>query len=389
MRADAVRLRAFELSQEPGAGAPDENWLRAEHEFTVVHDYDTVDRDFERIGIRLSRLPAEAGAVWRLSLPRGEQVEAWEPGNRGLAPPLAIARLIEQVAAGKPLVPSPPLSADPGAIRLREMIESERQAILVHDPGTRLGDDPENLHQHRVAARRTRAFLRAARGSLDPVWRRSLLGPLLELGGATGPVRDLDVLIEHVRDELHVLDERDRAAADHLLAILERQHEAARRTLIATLDGIGYRLLHARLRLPPRLAPGVDSIPLERIARKEFRRLIRAVDRLGKEPDQHEIHALRIMLKRVRYASELAAPDREALQRFLAHAKTLQDLLGEHQDAAVAEQHLRAATVSDPSTAAAFVAGRIAERQRTRRALVREQFPAVWRRLRKSGARLH
>ena len=386
--ADAVRLRAFELSRQLDPDTPEDNWLRAEREFTVRHDYDTVDRDFERIGITLSRLPAEAGVVWRLSLPRGERVEAWEPGNSGLDPPVAIARLIEQVAAGKPLVPSPPLSTDPGAIRLRGLIEEQRQALLAHDPGTRLGDDPENLHQHRVAARRTRAFLRAARSSLDPVWRRSLLGPLRELGGATGPVRDLDVLLEHVRGELRVIDEPDRSAGDLLVAVLEREHAAARYTLLDALDGIGYRLLHARLRLPPRLASGVESIPLERIARKEFRRLVAVVDRLGKHPDESEIHALRIMLKRVRYAAELAAPDRKARRRFLAEAKLLQDLLGEHQDAVVVERYLRAATVADAASAVAFVAGRLAERQRSRRALVREQLPAAWKRLRKSGARL-
>ena len=388
MDADAVRLRAFELSHEPEAGTPDENWLEAEREFTVEHDYDTVDRDFERIGITLSRLPAEAGAVWRLSLPRGERVEAWEPGNGGLEPPAPIARLIDQVAAGKPLVPSPPLSTDPGAIRLREMIEAQRQALLAHDPGTRLGEDPENLHHHRVAARRARVFLRTARRSLDPAWRRSLLGALSELGGATGPVRDLDVLLEHLREELRALDEPDRSAAGLLLAPLEREREAARRTLLAALSGSGYRILHARLRLPPRLASGVESIPLERIARKEFRRLVEALDRLGEDPDESEIHALRIMLKRVRYAAELVGPDRKARRRFLADAKILQDLLGEHQDAVVVEQYLRAATVSDEANAAAFVAGRIAERQRTRRALVRERLPAAWRRLRKSGARL-
>ena len=386
---DAVRLRAFELSQGPDAGSPDENWLRAEQEFTVVHDYDTVDRDFERVGLRLSRLPAEAGAMWRLCLPRGERVEAWEPGNGGLIPPAEIARLVDQVAAGKPLVPSPPLSTDRGAIRLRKLLEAQRLTLLAHDPGARLGEDPENLHQHRVAARRTRAFLRAVRSSVDPAWRRSLLGPLTELGRATGPVRDLDVLLEHLRGELRELDEPDRAAAGLLLASLESEHEAARRALLVALDGIAYRLLRARLRLPPRLASGVESIPLERIARKEFRRLVAAVDALGKDADESEIHALRILLKRARYAAELAAPDRKALRRFLADAKSLQDLLGEHQDGVVAEQYLRATAVSDRSSAVAFAAGRIAERQRARRALVRARLPGAWKQLRRSGARLN
>ena len=39
----------------------------------------------------VSRFPLEAGVLWRLRLPRGESVEAWEPGNKGLAPPPEIA----------------------------------------------------------------------------------------------------------------------------------------------------------------------------------------------------------------------------------------------------------------------------------------------------------
>jgi len=388
MDGEDVRLRAFEISQGPAAGAAEENWLRAEQELRVVHEYDTVDRDLERLGMTVSRLPVEAGAVWRLCLPRGEQVEAWEPGNGGLAPPAEIARLLEGVVAGKPLVPAPPSSSDPGAMRLREMIETQRRALLTHDPGARLGHDSENLHQHRVAARRTRAFLRAARGYVDPVWRRTLAGALGALGEVTGPLRDLDVLLEHVQGELRGLEDHDRAGADTLVANLELDRETARRRLRDALNGDAYRVLLVRLRLPPRLASGVEVVPLERIARQEFRRLVKAVDRLGKHPDENAIHGLRIALKRARYAAELAAPEGEASRRFLADAKILQDLLGEHQDAVIAEQRLRAATVVDTQTAAAFVAGRIAERQRARRARVTERLPAAWKRLRKSGTRL-
>jgi CHAD domain-containing protein len=386
--ADAVRARAFQISLAPDRGTPEENWLRAERELTVAHDYDTADRDLERLGLTLSRLPAEAGAVWRLGLPRGERVEDWEPGNHGLTPPAAITRLIDTAVGGKPLLPAPPLSPDPGAIRLREMLETQRRTLLAHDPGARLGEDPENLHQHRVAARRTRAFIRATRGSLDPVWRRLLAARLRELAAATGPVRDLDVLLEHLEGELRSLDDADRVAGGPLLAALEGEHRATRRTLRDVLDGDAYRLLLAQLRMPPRLADGVDGVPLRRIARKEFRRLVRTVERLGPHPDEAAMHALRIRLKRVRYAAELAAPAGKAGRRFLANARALQDLLGEYQDAVTAERHLRAAAVSDAQTAAAFVAGRLVERQRARRARVRASLPAAWKRLRRSGARL-
>jgi CHAD domain-containing protein len=297
-------------------------------------------------------------------------------------------RLIEGVVAGKTLVPGPPLSREPGAARLREMLEEQRIALLAHDPGVRLGDDPENLHKHRVAARRARASLRTTRKYLDPEWRRPLGQALRELGEATGPVRDLDVLLEHLRDELERLDETEEAAKAAILERLEGEWDQARRGLLEALDGLDYRFLLARLRLPPRLAEGVECVPLESLAQREFRRLAKLVDRLGKRPDERGMHRLRIALKRSRYAAELVAPKGGGRKRFLADAQVLQELLGEHQDAVVAEQRLRKATVEDVRTAAAFAAGRIAERQRARRERVQERLPAAWKRLRKSGARL-
>jgi CHAD domain-containing protein len=385
---EAIRSRAYEISQGPDGGTAEENWLRAQEEFTVAHDYDTLDRDLERLGMTLSRLPSEAGIEWRLTLPRGERVEAWEPGNEGLSPPAEILHLIGGILAGKALVPGPPVSTDPGAVRLRAKLDEQRVAMLEHEPGVRLGDDLENLHQHRVAARRVRAFVRATRAHLDPAWRRSLSGALRELGAATGPVRDLDVLLEHLHGEVAQLDDADREAGAAIVRRLEHEREVARRRLLEALDGDRYAFVLTRLRLPPRLADGTETIPIEQIARTEFRRLVKDVAALGKRPPDEAVHGLRIALKRARYAAELAAPKGSARRRFLEDARLLQDLLGEHQDALVAERHLRAAAVDDARTAAAFAAGRIAERQRARRAHVHERLPKAWKRLRKSGARL-
>jgi CHAD domain-containing protein len=382
-----VHVRADELSQSPEAGMPEEDWLHAERELSVAHEYDTVDFDLERLGIVVSRLPLEAGVMWRLRLPRGEVLEAWEPGNAGLAPPQEIARLIDGVVGGRPLVPMPPLTPDPGAVRLRAMIEAQRRAMLEHDPGTRLGSDPENLHQHRVAARRTRAFLRAARRYVDPDWAQSLNGPLRELGRVTGPVRDLDVLAEHMQGESEGLDQAERAGADVLKARLENERASARRELLHALDDDSYRVLLARLRGRPRLAADVSTVPLDRIAHKAYRRVVLAVDNLGSAPDAGAVHQLRIKLKRARYAAELAATAGGKGERFLERAKVLQSLLGEHQDAVVAERRLRELAVLDNSTAAAFVAGRLAERQRERRERVARQLPKAWKRLRSSGPR--
>jgi len=359
-----------------------------EPEHAVVHEYDTVDRDLERLGMTIARLPSEAGVVWRLDLPRGERVEAWEPGTAGLAPPPEIMRFVGAVIADKSLVPTPPAPVDPGARRLRELLEVQRRSLQVHDPGTRLGTDPENLHQHRVAARRARAFLRATRARVDSGWRRELAEPLRRLGDTTGPVRDLDVLLEHLEPQLRALDAAEGQGAGTLVWLLTQRRDETRARLLEALDDDSYRGLLARLHLPPRLRDGVETVPLERIARREFRRLARAVDRLGKHPDDAAIHSLRIALKHARYAAELAAPKGKRGRVFLDAAKTLQLLLGEHQDAVVAESLLRDSTVVDGRTGAAFVAGRMAERQVMRRELVRDQLPAAWRRLRKRGSQL-
>jgi CHAD domain-containing protein len=368
---------------------PTEAPTAAERELAIAYDYDTVDRDLEGLGMTVSRLPSEAGVVWRLHLPRGEIVEEWEPGTQGLTPPGSIAALIEGVVARKQLVPAPPLSADPGAMRLRAMLEEQRRELLVHEPGARLGRDPENLHQHRVAARRARAFLRATRRYVDPDWQRLLARPLGRLGELTGPVRDLDVLIEHVASELTTLPEADHTGGDELAAKLEAERRDARGRLVEELDQDDYQLLLARLRFPPRLGDGVEGVPLEEIARREFTRLARRVRKLGSRPDDAALHTLRIALKRARYTSELAAPRGKAGRRFAARARALQTILGEHQDAVSAEERLRSTAVTDSRTAAAFVAGRLAERQVARRARAVQQLPKAWRRLRKAGRDVH
>ena len=56
----------------------------------------------------------------------------------------------------------------------------------------------------------------------------------------------------------------------------------------------------------------------------------------------------------------------------------LQDVLGEHQDACVAQQRVRQLLSQQPDTDLAFVAGRLVEREEVRRAARRDQWRAAW-----------
>ena len=63
-------------------------------------------------------------------------------------------------------------SRRPGAIGavIRDALDASVQRLLVADPVARVGDDPEGVHQARVATRRLRSDLRTFAPLLDPAW---------------------------------------------------------------------------------------------------------------------------------------------------------------------------------------------------------------------------
>jgi CHAD domain-containing protein len=280
--------------------------------------------------------------------------------------------------------PSPSASAlDRVLARMRVQLE----AIRAHDPGTRLGQDPEELHQMRVATRRLRALLRAARPMFAPSPIKALREELAWLGGALGDRRDLDVMREHLRGELATLEPGDRRAGRALLGQLERAGRRARAKLLAALDSDRYfALLDAveeTIAEPPVVDPDVSLVD---IAGREWRKLRKTVKALPEEPTDADLHAARIKAKRARYAAELAAPDvGRSAERFVDLVKKLQDVLGEHQDAAVAEGRLRALAGEPPSPRAGFVAGLLVERQHARRQGARAAFAECWPEVQRRG----
>ncbi len=65
----------------------------------------------------------------------------------------------------------------------------------------------------------------------------------------------------------------------------------------------------------------------------------------------------------------------------------MQDVLGEHQDAVVAEQWLRDQLGPNASGPMLFVAGELAAIERASARTARAQFPAVWKRARRKRLR--
>ena len=266
------------------------------------------------------------------------------------------------------------------------MLRTQFEEIRAHEQGTRLGADPEALHKLRVAVRRLRTVLRVCRPVLDRTWARALRVELRWLARSLADARDLDVLLVHLHEQSESFAARDQSALADLIGAVERQREDAHAQLIEALDSDRYRALLGELTLAataPRMAGRRRS--LRKLARREFRQLRRAVDALGAEPTDERLHKARVQAKRARYAAELAeASVGKPAARFVQRAKRLQDVIGEHQDAVVAEEVLRK-LARGRRTRIAFAAGELVERQRQRRFHARAELPRAWKQLRSAG----
>ena len=260
---------------------------------------------------------------------------------------------------------------------LRARLRLQLREILANDPGTRLGRDPESLHDMRVAVRRSRALLRAgSKLYTDDV--SPLAEELRWLGERLGAVRDLDVLLERLRSDVGELDADDRKSGRLLLRTLERRRGTARTSLLKALDSDRYfSLLDDVGASIERLAPSGADLTVADLARRELKKLRTRVRAAGNDPADDELHALRKRGKRVRYAYELAGED-----AVVKRAKAFQDVLGEHHDSVVAEATLRGLATAPEK---ALAAGRLIERERGKRADARAAWRGAWRRLQRSA----
>lgn len=313
--------------------------------------------------------------------------------------------------AGAPPPSLAPSRAAPGLTPEDTIAEAFRKTLafhfarmLEHEPGTRVGEDIEALHDMRVATRRMRAAFLVFGAYVEAQPLKPLLKGLRRTGRTLGAVRDLDVFREKVQHYLDTLPEQRRAELDPLLKALNQQREASRASMLAYLDSFAYhhwvehfqQTLHQPLPEPPPLTEtgprprqACHLIPLlvfERWAN------VRAFEPWIGLPDTplSRYHQLRIAAKGLRYTLEFFGEllGKEA-KLCLERVKALQDHLGDLQDAVVACGLLRdyltwgtwghekhPAAPSEPVLAPG-VATYLAYRQQEIQTLV-GTFPSVW-----------
>lgn len=270
--------------------------------------------------------------------------------------------------------------------RIQRMIGEQFRAILRHDPGTRVGDDPEDLHQHRVAIRKLRSLLQSA-DMLEPVWAASLRAELEWIGDALNPVRDLDVMIPYFRQDTRLLPPGDPAFVEIFLDHLKAQREVARARMLEALDDPRYvALLDTLEAATVSLVVRAVDASLEEVAARRFDKLRKAVKALPEVPEDEDLHRVRRLAKKARYTADLVKPTGgKRVAAYIDALKGLQDVLGDFQDAVVAEGRVVDFLPEAGSSRQAFALGRMAELQAAKKRRVAAEFPPAWRRVNKKG----
>ncbi len=261
---------------------------------------------------------------------------------------------------------------------LRARLDEQVRALVEHQEIAKADTDPEGVHQVRVAVRRLRAVLKA--GVPDAGELRDELG---WLGGELGPVRDLDVVLGYFRGQTAGFDARELAAVDRLLAPLAVDRERARKRMVKALRGKRYAALLVALTAvstsPRVVVPSKKEPDLTGVIVRPVRKLRALAATMAADATDDELHELRLRGKRLRYAAELAeSTGGKPVRRLVRATRALQEVLGDHQDAVVAEDRVRALLKKTTDPEEAFVAGRLVEREQVRQAATRSTWRAAY-----------
>jgi CHAD domain-containing protein len=336
---------------------------------------------FREVGVELA---AEA----RARLRRAVVARLIDAGCTAQPPAPTLVRALGEPASQPPDVVVPALPADTTINDvLRHAIARSVDQILRHDPGVRLGNDPEDVHQLRVGTRRLRSDLRTFADVLDRGQFAAIRSELAWLSTLVGAVRDTDVLTARLRTTGQTLPDLDTPAVAMLLTRLDAQADAARTAMLQALRSPRYlRLLDGLVALAacPPLTSGTGPADhgAARVAikgaRRSWRHVAGAVATLPPHPPDAALHQIRILAKRCRYAAEavttLCGPPADG---FAAAIASVQAVLGDHQDTVVAEAWLREAATAQPG--AGLVAGQLVTVERAKRAELRSRWPTIWR----------
>lgn len=227
---------------------------------------------------------------------------------------------------------------------LRRVLANGLDVLLANASGLAESDEPEFVHQARVALRRTRSAVRLLGRDAD--LPEALIEEMHWIAGALGPARDADVLhADTLPPLLAQLPAALRADAAALQLTARTRQRAARGAARAAIRSARFAVFALRLMQWCATPPRGRGATLSQLASRRLARAHRKLIEAGAffcAFAPAERHRVRILAKRLRYALDLfacALPGR-ATSDYVEALSALQDRLGALNDAAVAAERL-------------------------------------------------
>jgi CHAD domain-containing protein len=201
----------------------------------------------------------------------------------------------------------------------------------------------DSVHQMRVTTRKIRSLLQSAEGAFgisDDAW---ILDELRQLAAVLGVARDAEVLAERYEKALDELPQdlvRGPIRKRLVDGAKRRYQSGLRRSLIAMRSDRYFRLLDALDGLvaaePPAAAAGEEPVAVSiDSAYKRVRKAAKRASDAAHDDRDEALHRIRKGAKRLRYTAAATGADRVS-----DRAKSIQSLLGDHQDSVVSRTHL-------------------------------------------------
>ncbi|MEW2398587.1 CYTH and CHAD domain-containing protein [Streptomyces sp. NPDC046862] len=273
-----------------------------------------------------------------------------------------------------------------------DYVRAQRDAIVGLDPAVRR-DLPDSVHQMRVATRRLRSSFRSYGKVLDRTFTDPIGEELKWLAGELGVDRDQEVLTERLTSALTDLPRTllIGPVRTRLRTWSHARSSGSRRRLIAVLDGKRYldllNTLDALLAEPPLLkaAEGDPEKVLTKAVLKDVGRVSALVRQALDVPSSAErdlaMHEARKKAKRARYAAEAASGFDDRFKDRVRAMKSLQTLLGDHQDSVMAREALRGlAAQAQGAGESSFTYGVLWGREERRAAEIEAALPEAYER---------
>jgi CHAD domain-containing protein len=238
-------------------------------------------------------------------------------------------------------------STDSMADAARKLIAQNYTAMLNKEEGARLGEDPEAVHDMRVATRRMRAAFRVFDPYLKGKRAKEVRDGLRTVATDLGAVRDLDVLIDNAEAFRETLPPEQRGGLASMTEEWRVTRWKARKALLRLLNSKEYSRFKQNMERflkestpAPDQTEGAEPYQVRHIAGSIILtryEAVRSVEGLPEKPTVTQLHALRIVCKYFRYTLEFF---RDILPKdvnnMIRDIVKLQDQLGEMHDADVA-----------------------------------------------------